>query len=212
MLVEHGDLAVEHRLLRRDLVADHAQLRILPLAGVPGARDHAHFLVVDEADGANAVPFDFEEPVIAFGRRIGERATSWARWLSGMGARTAPGSEAGSTGARDGVMATSCGVAFFFTRLFRRFARRHVLGDLLLGAAGRARCGVLFHVPAGPRFGVFLLEQQPLVAFAAAFHQHDGELALELLAVQPELEIAARELLAARACRRAVRRCRGPTA
>src|SRR5438876_1052994 len=39
VLVEHGDLGVEDGLLRRDLMADHAQLRILPLlrAAISGA-------------------------------------------------------------------------------------------------------------------------------------------------------------------------------
>jgi hypothetical protein len=53
---------------------------------------------------------------------------------------------------------------------------------------------MLLGVPLRVGEGVFLFQQQPLVAFAAIFHQDDSEFALELLAVQAELEIAALEL------------------
>jgi len=53
---------------------------------------------------------------------------------------------------------------------------------------------VRFGVPLGIGVGVLFLEQQPLVALAAILHADDGELSLELVAVQAELEIAALHL------------------
>ena len=52
---------------------------------------------------------------------------------------------------------------------------------------------MILGIPAGLRGGVLLLEQQPLVAFAA-LGSDDGELAGELFAGEAKLEIAARKL------------------
>ena len=48
-----------------------------------------------------------------------------------------------------------------------------------------------------PAFGgefVALLKDQPLIALAAALHVDQREIAVELLAMQPELQVAARDL------------------
>ncbi len=71
---------------------------------------------------------------------------------------------------------------------------REIFRDLLLGAAGEDAVGVVFDVPAGLGFGVFLFDDQPLVAFAAVFHLDQRELAAQLFAVQPELQVAAIDL------------------
>ena len=54
--------------------------------------------------------------------------------------------------------------------------------------------GVGFHVPARRGELVALLDEQPLVSFAAALHVDQGEIAVELLAVQAEFQVAARQL------------------
>src|SRR5690348_11475389 len=52
---------------------DHGQLRILPLASQAAARLQQHLFIIDEGDGANAIPLDFEEPLLTGGRFIHER-------------------------------------------------------------------------------------------------------------------------------------------
>ncbi len=57
---------------------------------------------------------------------------------------------------------------------------------------------MVFDVPAWFRFGVFLFDDQPLVALAAIFHLYQGELAAQLFAMQPELQVAALDLCVGR--------------
>ena len=52
-------------------------------------------------------------------------------------------------------------------------------------------------IPTGNRERVALLNQQPFVAFAAAFHVHQGKFALQLFAMEAKLGIAARQLFRA---------------
>ena len=73
LFVERGDLAIEDGLAGGDVVRDHAEFGILLLAGMAGAGDQANGFLLDEADGAHAVPFDFEEPVVAARRGVGQR-------------------------------------------------------------------------------------------------------------------------------------------
>ena len=80
LLVEHRDFAIENGLLRGDLVRHDGQLGILALAVQAAARSEADLLVVEEGDGADAVPFDFEEPIVAARRMLGRASPSWARW------------------------------------------------------------------------------------------------------------------------------------
>ena len=54
---------------------------------------------------------------------------------------------------------------------------------------------MILRIPAGRGEFIPLLNEQPLVAFTAVLHVYHGELALEFLAVQADLQIAARELL-----------------
>ena len=48
-----------------DVVRHHGELGILPLAAQAAARLQADLFVVDEGDGAHAVPLHLEEPVVA---------------------------------------------------------------------------------------------------------------------------------------------------
>src|ERR1022692_2459657 len=75
-------------------------------------------------------------------------------------------------------------------------ARRQVAGDLFLGAAGEHAVGQRLDVPAGGGELVAFLDEEPFVAlaFGSALHVDDGEIAIQLLTVQAELEIAAGEL------------------
>jgi hypothetical protein len=50
---------------------------------------------------------------------------------------------------------------------------------------------VVLDVPARLGLGVFLFNDQPLVAFAAVFHLDQRKLAAQLFAVQAELQVAA---------------------
>src|ERR1019366_7305539 len=79
-------------------------------------------------------------------------------------------------------------------RLAFGLARRQVARDLFLGAAGEHAVGERLHVPAGGGKLVALLDEQPLVAFFRALHPNDGEIAVQLFAVQAELQIATRQL------------------
>src|SRR5579885_460710 len=74
-------------------------------------------------------------------------------------------------------------------------ARRQFARNLFLRASGEHAVRVRLHVPARLREFVALLDQQPLVSLAAALHVDDREIALELFAVKPEFQIAARQLL-----------------
>ena len=82
-------------------------------------------------------------------------------------------------------------------RLAFGLARRQIVRDLLLGAAGEHAGGVRLHVPTGHGELVALFEDEPLVALAAALHLHQREFAVELLPVQAEFEVAARDLIRA---------------
>src|SRR5262249_44609731 len=75
--------------------------------------------------------------------------------------------------------------------------RRQVLRDLFLRAAGKHAVRVFLDIPTGRGEVVALLDQQPLVAFAPVLHVDEREIALQLLAVQMEFEVAARDLLLA---------------
>src|ERR1019366_6424314 len=79
-------------------------------------------------------------------------------------------------------------------RLTFGLARRQVARDLFLGAAGEHAVGERLHVPAGGGKLVAPLDEQPLVAFFRALHPNDGEIAVQLFAVQAELQIATRQL------------------
>ncbi len=178
VFVEHRDLAVENGGGRFEEVRQDAELGILLVAALLVAREDAELALLDEADGADAVPFHFVEPVGARRRASGE---SGEHGLDGAGQRGFRRRRAASRAIAGGG---SC----------RFVDGGKVVGDFLLGAAGEHAARVVLDVPAGFRGGVLLLDEQPLVALAAIFHADQGEFAGELFAVQAELEIAALDL------------------
>ncbi len=78
---------------------------------------------------------------------------------------------------------------FFRVRFWGQIGR-----DFFLRAAGLNAVGEGFGIPIRSSIGVLFLDQQPLVTFAAVLHGHDGEGAVELLAMEPEFQVAARDL------------------
>src|SRR3989442_12499986 len=78
-------------------------------------------------------------------------------------------------------------------RLLLGLSGGKVLRDLLLTSSGKHRPRVRFHIP--PRLGEFvaLLDDQPLVALAAALHEDQRKITLGLFAVQAEFQVPARD-------------------
>src|SRR5215831_3891559 len=52
------------------MMRQHCKLGILTLAAQSASSLQPHLFVLDEGDGAHAVPLDFEEPVVAVGRTV----------------------------------------------------------------------------------------------------------------------------------------------
>ena len=74
-------------------------------------------------------------------------------------------------------------------------ASGQVARDFRLRASGENAIGVRFHVPSRHGIRVALLEQQPFVALAASFHEHQREIAVQFLAVELKLQVAAHDLV-----------------
>ena len=211
--VEHRDFAIEHGLARRDVVRDHRQLGILPLAAQAAARLKPELLVDPRRRWRARRPTSLRR---ASRRRAaaGRRGwPSWARWRPACRLRARPSRAASVLALWRRARSAGTGCAGLrpappgaarrpaLPHPVRRaggfplgFARRQVAGDLFLGAAGKHAVRVALHVPTGGGELVALLDDQPLVAFAAAFHEDQREIAVQLLAVQAEFQIAARQL------------------
>src|ERR1035437_9103955 len=194
-LVEHRDFAVEHRLIGGDVVMHHGQLGVLPLAPQPAAGLDAHLFALHERDGAHAVPLDFEQPLLAARRTLGER----------RGHRL---DRRGHLRLAHALYAREINFRFFFTR--RGLPRRQVARDFLLGAPRERAGGVVLDVPSRRRKLVALLDEEPLLPFPAALHVDQREIAVQLLAVQPEFQVAARQLLGSRNAAQQVERAAVP--
>ena len=190
---------------------DHAQLGILLLAPVARPGCQADRLLLDEADGSHAIPLHLEQPFIAARRLLGQLRFH-GRYGFGHGRfnRALQRSEVKGRffGARRrgglGGSGRACGTRWpaagpHSLRIpgggLPGLAGRQSLSDLLLCTAGEHAPGVLLDVPSGHCRGIPFLDQQPLVALAAILHVHQREFALELFAMQAELEVAARQLL-----------------
>ena len=74
LIVDHGNLAVQNRTRGVDVMRQNAELGVLLRAAVAAARIDLQLAVFDETDGSDAVPFDFVQPLVACGRRGGERS------------------------------------------------------------------------------------------------------------------------------------------
>jgi len=99
-------------------------------------------------------------------------------------------------------------VSFFFRG--RGLPRRQVARDLFLGAPREHAGGVVLYVPSRRRKFVALFDEEPFLPFPAALHVDQREIAVQLLAVQPEFQIAARQLLRPRNAAQQVERAAVP--
>ena len=212
LVVEHRDFAIEHGLARRHVVRDHGQLGILPLAAQPAARLQPKILfAINEGDGAHAVPLHFEEPVFAARRPFGEgrqhgldgvRHGGFPRAFEGgqrFGALAACPFDEDWRGLRRGAWRRAPAGSSTPGPARRRFCAWPCApagcGRSLPGCGRRARCRRGSPRPSRAMANcVALFDEQPLVAFAAALHEDQGEIAVQLLAVEAELQVAARQL------------------
>ena len=177
-VIQHRDLAIQNGLRCFDVARKNAQFGILLIAALSGSRKNAELVVFDKAQRANAVPFHFVEPRITRRRTSGER-----------------GEHGRDTTARHGRLNGACRASSRDWGLgIGDWLARKILGDFLLRSAGEYAARVILDIPARLRVGVFLLDEQPFIAFAAPAHQHQREFAAQLFAVQTKFEIAALDL------------------
>ena len=64
--------AIEHHLFPCQLMVNSGELPRIGVAAMAGARLQPHLFVVDEGDGAHAIPLHFEEPVFTARRTLGD--------------------------------------------------------------------------------------------------------------------------------------------
>src|ERR1700722_7751978 len=176
-VIKDRNFGVENRLVGFNVVRQDGELRILTVHQVAVAGDHAHFAVLYVAECANAVPFDFVEPVVA----------GW--WVAFSDLREHRHDAGGHRGARGPGNFREAQVG----SRTRRVRGWEALRDFLLGAAGGYATRFVFGVPAGFRESVLLLEQEPLVAFAP-FCANQREVSAELFAREMKLEVSFRKL------------------
>src|SRR5262249_50136253 len=138
---------------------------ILLIHDVAIACDESHTSVADVAEGAHSVPLHFIEET---GRRR----------------RTA----ANLRQHRRDVLRHRRLDSRKLTVLRLRRLRGNLPCDLLLGTSGEHAQVMILRIPTSLSERVLLLNQQPLVALAT-LGPHDGELALDLLSAQKNLEI-----------------------
>src|SRR5207302_1763473 len=70
LLVEGNDLPIQDRLPGADQLADGLQLRILVVDGSAGTGLESDLPVLDEADQADPVPLDLEQPALVVERLV----------------------------------------------------------------------------------------------------------------------------------------------
>ena len=211
--IEHRDFAIQHRARGGHLVRDHRQFRILPLAAHAAARCQPDFFIFDKRNRAHAIPLHLEQPLAAARRLVGQRGRHRFQGSGHLrGARAGnllpidsrslprPGRLRGGRGLgthprrRTATLPHSVrgasGLAF-------SLARRKVLRNLLLRAPGKNARRVLLHIPIRRGELVALLDDEPVVSLAAAFHVDQREIAVQLFTVQAEFQVAARQLFGA---------------
>ena len=173
-VVEDGDLGVEDGLRGGDSGGELLKLGILRGNVVAGTSAESELAIVKEGEGANTIPFDFEEPIGIGEGMIGE------------------GSEHGAEfGRHDGLAG-----AFQFGRMNWRGGTfgSELLLDFVKDAAGKNGTVVLVDVPVGVGGGVLVLNHEPFVALFAVFELDEDEAAAKLFTVEAEFNFAAGDL------------------
>ena len=183
MFVQSDHFAVDHGILGPDPSSGPSQVREVGRGVLAVACPDARVPVVDDGLHPIPVPLDLEEPI----RRV-ERGVD--------GRRQHGGNELGSR------RSTSAGklLRAYGSGRRREEARRQILGDLLVGAAGAYARRMRLRIPARHSVVVALVEQKPAVAIGLASvgitpaaGADEREAAAELLAEELELQLTSRQ-------------------
>ena len=159
VLIQHGDLAIQDGLLRqRSGGRSRSAPGIAARTSSRCATSCRTFLSSIKQMARTPSHLISNSQSSPLGGVSDERATSSARWRQAW--ERALLREAGPDRSR-------LQSSFFLAGTSTVFARRQILRDFFLRAAGEHADGVLFGIPARARLRIFLLEQQPLVALAA---------------------------------------------
>ncbi len=178
LVVEHDDLAVDHRLLAGQRCESATQIAVAlrPVEAAPG--DETRLTAIDEGDRPVTIELDLVQPSVAFGRRFGPRGE-----LRGNAFRHRGPRRPGQAPRRQ------------LRRLCRRLWRstRSSMRRPVFTLSGRVR----ENVGGGARGGIALLEQQPVLGLLARLRLESGQhpAAVQLLAGEPELQGAGGEAL-----------------
>src|SRR5215471_710742 len=203
VLQQHGDLAVEEGTLG---VETHQSLRdrreiVRPVTAVPA--EEAHAAVLDAGEDAVAIVLHLVEPRLARGRAVDEdRQLGREKFGQGRLARARDLVRAGATRTAAAARGACPGRARLGRSCLASLPVRMPDatlggGDLIEGAPGAHALGPGVHdagVMARARRFVPLLDEEPappiVIATLTSPDPHEGPSAVELLAVEGELEIA----------------------
>ena len=172
--IERHNLAVENRLARGENFWKRRQFRIALGDVNVVARAQRQRSIPNPRQGADAVPLNLEEPARIGERMLGERRQHW------LDAR------------RHRAFARA--LQLDGADLARTALRRRLLGNLLDAPPCQNRAVVLINIPLRIFGGVFVFDEQPLVAFFAALQLDQDEAAAQLLSIQAEFNLASLQL------------------